>query len=60
MKYIHNNMTAEEFLGIKEYLKNALKLDIRNDLNGNSYICLLLEDDLLSAIKLNFEENDRV
>ena len=55
-------MTAEEFLGIKEYLKNALKLDIRNDLNGNSYICLLLEDDLLSAIKLeqNFEENNIV
>ena len=53
-------MTAEEFLGIKEYLKQALKLDIRNGLNGDSYICLLLEDNLLSVIKLNFEENDRV
>lgn len=55
-------MTAEEFLGIKEYLKQALRLEIRNDLSGDSYICLLLEDDLLSAIKLeqNFEENDRV
>ena len=49
-------MTAEEFLGIKEYLKQALKLDIRNDLQGNQYIVLLLEDELISQLQIDFEE----
>lgn len=43
-------MTAEEFLGIKEYIKQALKLDRRNDLKGNSYIVLTLEDEVIGMI----------
>lgn len=43
-------MTAEEFLGIKEYLKHALKLDRRNDLKGNSYIILTLEEEIISML----------
>ena len=43
-------MTAEEFLGIKEYLKHTLKLDRRNDLQGNSYIVLTLEDEVISML----------
>ena len=51
-------MTAEEFLGIKEYLKQALKLEYRNDLSGNRYIVLSLEGELLSALLT--EENNNV
>ena len=43
-------MTAEEFLGIKEYLKQALKLEYRNDLSGNRYLVLSLEGELISAL----------
>lgn len=43
-------MTAEEFLGIKEYIKHALKLDRRNDLKGNSYLVLTLEEELISML----------
>lgn len=43
-------MTAEEFLGIKEYIKQALKLEYRNDLSGNRYLVLSLEGELISAL----------
>ena len=33
---------------IKEYLS----LDIRNDLQGNQYICLLFGDEVISNVKL--------
>jgi len=46
-------MTADEFLGIKEYLKQALKLEWRNDLSGNRYLVLSLEGELISAIIYN-------
>ena len=43
-------MTAEEFLGIKEYIKQTLKLDRRNDLKGNSYLVLTLEGEVISML----------
>ena len=45
-------MTAEEFLGIKDYLRQALKIDYRRDINGNTYMVLLLEDEIISKILL--------
>lgn len=49
-------MTAEEFLGIKEYLKQALKLDRRNDLKGNSYLVLTLEGEVISLLSEEQQE----
>lgn len=49
-------MTAEEFLGIKEYLKQALKIQWRHTLNGDLYIVLVLEDEVIS--KIPFEQDD--
>ena len=46
----YNGMTAEEFLGIKEYIKQTLKLDRRNDLKGNSYLVLTLEGEVISML----------
>lgn len=37
---------------LKEYLKDNLKLDIRNDLSGNQHLCLILEDELINSIIL--------
>lgn len=48
-------MTAEEFLGIKEYLKQALKIEWRRNLQGDLYIALLLEDNIIS--KIPFEQD---
>ena len=50
-------MTAEEFLGIKEYLKQALSLDFRTDLEGNNHLCLLLEDEPISILKFEVEND---
>ena len=47
-------MTAEEFLGIKDYLKEALKIEWRKSINGDLFICLLLEDEVIS--KIPFEQ----
>lgn len=41
--------TKEE---LKEYLKDNLKLDVRNDLYGNQHLCLILEDELINSIIL--------
>ena len=49
-------MTAEEFLGIKEYLKHSLKIEIRNDLEGISHLVLLLEDTMISQVPLEIIE----
>ena len=35
------------------YLKDNLKLDIRNDLLGNQHLCLILEDELINSIILS-------
>jgi hypothetical protein len=42
-------MSKEE---LKEYLKDNLKLDIRNNLSGNQHLCLILEDELINSIIL--------
>ena len=42
-------MSKEE---LKEYLKDNLKLDIRNDLSGNQHLCLILEDEVINNIIL--------
>lgn len=48
-------MTAEEFLGIKEYLKQSLKIDWRRDVKGNTYLVLLLENEVISHLKFEME-----
>ena len=51
-------MTASDFLEIKEYLKKALRLDIRNDLQGNQYIVLILEDEIIDMLQLELGEEE--
>lgn len=48
-------MTAEEFLGIKQYLKQALRLDIRTSINGDNFLVLLLENEIIDKVKLQIE-----
>ena len=43
---------------IFEYLSNYLKLDMRQDLNGNNFLCLILEDEIIDKIEFNLESND--
>ena len=49
-------MTASDFLELRNYLKSSLSLDIRNDLEGNEILCLLLEDEVISVIPFIIEE----
>ena len=49
-------MTASDFLEIKEYLKRVLKIEIRNDLSGNQYIALVLDDEIIDMVGVEFEE----
>ena len=36
---------------IKDYLKHNLKLERRHDINGNTFICLILEDEIIGKIQ---------
>ena len=38
--------------GLITYIISNLSLDIRNDLYGNSHICLLFKDDIISSVRL--------
>lgn len=49
-------MTATDFLEIKEYLKRILKIEVRSDLSGNQYIVLLLDDEIIDKVGIEFEE----
>ena len=49
-------MKASDFLEIKEYLKKTLRLDTRSDLQGNQYIVLTLEDEIIDMLQLELEE----
>lgn len=49
-------MTASDFLEIKDYLRKTLRLDTRTDLNGNQFIVLTLEDEVIDMLELEFEE----
>ena len=51
-------MTAKDFLEIKEYLKSVLKFDIREDLHGNSYLVLLLDNEIIDKVSLDFEYDE--
>ena len=51
-------MTASDFLEIKDYLRKALRLDIRNNLQGNQYIVLTLEDEIIDMLQLELEEKE--
>lgn len=45
-------MTAKDFLEIKEYLKETIKLEPRKDLNGDDYIVLLLDNEIVSIVPI--------
>lgn len=49
-------MTAADFLEIKEYLKRILRIEVRSDLSGNQYIVLLLDDEIIDKVGIEFEE----
>ena len=49
-------MTAEEFLGIKDYLRKSLKIEWRKSINGDLFICLLLENEIISKIPFSQED----
>ena len=49
-------MTAADFLEIKEYLKRVLRIEVRSDLSGNQYIVLLLDDEIIDKVGVEFEE----
>ena len=49
-------MTAEEFLGIKDYLRKSLKIEWRKTIDGDLFVCLLLENEIIS--KMPFEQGD--
>lgn len=43
-------MNKEE---LKEYLSDNLKLEVRNDLRGNPYLTLKLEDEMITFVNLS-------
>ena len=48
-------MTDDEFLGIKEYLKQSLKIEWRtSSIRGDLFICLILDNEIIS--KIPFEQ----
>ena len=49
-------MTAEEFLGIKDYLRKSLEIEWRESINGDLFICLSLENEIIS--KIPFPQED--
>lgn len=40
------------------YLKDNLKIDMRQDLFGNNFLCLILEDEIIDKIEFDLEGND--
>ena len=49
-------MTAEEFLSIKDYLRKSLEIEWRKSINGDLFICLLLENEIISKIPFSQED----
>ena len=52
-------MTAKDFLDLKEYLKQTLKLEWRENIQGDSFLVITLEDEIISMVPMEFiEENE--